>query len=150
MAAALLLVIRSDRPLCATSAAVLAEHVRALRIFGSTVLCLVWVACGRCGAYFEHDLSSWDVSAGALLVSIERKNPGAVGQHALGVAGPAEPLGAALRGQGREQCGARRSVSMLGRERTLKSAKPDCTHQITNFEFLQTFRTVLCLLCLCG
>ena len=47
---------------------------------------------------------SWPASAGALLVSIERKNPGVVGQHALGGAGPAEPLRAALRGQGREQC----------------------------------------------
>ena len=74
---------------------------------------------------------SWPASAGALLVSIERKNPGAVGQHALGVAGPAEPLGAALRGQGREQCGAARNQS-------------------ANFEFLRKFRAVLCLLCLYG
>ena len=54
---------------------------------------------------------SWPASAGALLISIECKIPGAVGQHALGGAGPAEPLGAALRGQGREQCGAPRNQS---------------------------------------
>ena len=52
---------------------------------------------------------SWPASAGALLISIERKIPGAVGQHALGGAGPAGPLGAALRGQGREQCSAPRN-----------------------------------------
>ena len=72
---------------------------------------------------------SWPASAGALLISIERKNPGAVGQHALGVAGPAEPLGAALRGQEREQSGVPRNDR----------------HKL---EFLRKLRAVLCLLCL--
>ena len=55
--------------LCATSAAVLAGNVRALRIFGSTVLCLVWVACGRCSAFYcgvhKRDCPKpWDWCAG--------------------------------------------------------------------------------------
>ena len=47
----------------------LAENVRALRIFGSTVLCLVWVACGRCSAFYcgvhKRDCPKpWDWCAG--------------------------------------------------------------------------------------
>ena len=55
--------------LCATSAAVMSGNVRALRIFGSTVLCLVWVACGRCSAFYcgvhKRDCPKpWDWCAG--------------------------------------------------------------------------------------
>mmetsp|Transcript_975 Transcript_975/g.2509 ORF Transcript_975/g.2509 Transcript_975/m.2509 type:complete len:168 (+) Transcript_975:222-725(+) len=41
---------------------------RSLRMIGSAALMLAWVANGRFTCYWEHDLSSWDVSAGALLV----------------------------------------------------------------------------------
>jgi len=41
---------------------------RTIRMFGSAALHLAWIACGRVTAYFEPDLNSWDVAAGALLV----------------------------------------------------------------------------------
>ena len=37
-------------------------------MLGSAALMLAWVANGRLTGYWEYDLSSWDISAGALLI----------------------------------------------------------------------------------
>jgi myo-inositol-1(or 4)-monophosphatase len=39
-----------------------------LRRYGAATLDLAWVACGRLDAYWERDLSPWDLAAGSLLV----------------------------------------------------------------------------------
>jgi myo-inositol-1(or 4)-monophosphatase len=41
---------------------------RTIRMLGSAALMLAWVACGRLTSYWEYDLSSWDVAAGALII----------------------------------------------------------------------------------
>jgi myo-inositol-1(or 4)-monophosphatase len=41
---------------------------RTIRMLGSAALMLAWVANGRLTCYWEYDLSSWDISAGALLI----------------------------------------------------------------------------------
>jgi len=46
----------------------LAPKVRTVRLIGSAAIMLAWVACGRHTLYFEPDLNSWDIAAGALLV----------------------------------------------------------------------------------
>jgi myo-inositol-1(or 4)-monophosphatase len=43
-------------------------RARSVRILGSGVLNLCWVACGRLSAYWEHELACWDTAAGTLLV----------------------------------------------------------------------------------
>ena len=43
-------------------------RVRTIRMLGSAALMLAWVANGRLTCYWEYDLSSWDVAAGALLI----------------------------------------------------------------------------------
>ncbi|CAE7626315.1 IMP3 [Symbiodinium sp. KB8] len=53
--------------MCAGAGAV-SPHCRSVRSFGSAALHLSWVACGRLTGFWELDLSSWDVSAGGLLV----------------------------------------------------------------------------------
>lgn len=47
----------------------LMPKVRSIRMLGSAALMLAWVANGRLTCYWEYDLSSWDICAGALLVS---------------------------------------------------------------------------------
>jgi len=47
---------------------VLMPKVRTIRMLGSAALMLAWVANGRLTAYWEYDLSSWDVAAGSLLI----------------------------------------------------------------------------------
>lgn len=42
---------------------------RTIRMLGSAALMLAWVANGRLTAYWEYDLSSWDIAAGALLIT---------------------------------------------------------------------------------
>jgi myo-inositol-1(or 4)-monophosphatase len=42
--------------------------VRTIRMLGSAAVMLAWVANGRLTCYWEYDLSSWDISAGALLI----------------------------------------------------------------------------------
>ncbi len=44
------------------------EKVAGLRRFGAAALDLAWVAAGRFDAYWERDLSPWDMAAGLLLV----------------------------------------------------------------------------------
>jgi myo-inositol-1(or 4)-monophosphatase len=46
----------------------LMPKVRTIRMLGSAALMLAWVANGRLTCYWEYDLSSWDISAGALLI----------------------------------------------------------------------------------
>ncbi|GMI39326.1 hypothetical protein TeGR_g4132 [Tetraparma gracilis] len=46
----------------------LMPKVRSIRMLGSAALMLAYVACGRLSAYWEWDLSSWDVAGGALIV----------------------------------------------------------------------------------
>jgi myo-inositol-1(or 4)-monophosphatase len=45
------------------------QKVSGVRRFGSAALDLAWVAAGRYDAYWEHNLSAWDVAAGVLLVT---------------------------------------------------------------------------------
>lgn len=46
----------------------LMPKVRTIRMIGSAALMLAWVANGRLTCYWEYDLSSWDIAAGALLI----------------------------------------------------------------------------------
>jgi myo-inositol-1(or 4)-monophosphatase len=46
----------------------LMPKVRTIRMLGSAAVMLAWVANGRLTCYWEYDLSSWDISAGALIV----------------------------------------------------------------------------------
>merc|ERR1719343_1445647 len=43
-------------------------HALSQGMLGSAALMLAWVACGRLTSYWEYDLSSWDVAAGAILI----------------------------------------------------------------------------------
>lgn len=47
----------------------LMPRCRTIRMLGSAAIMLAWVACGRLDVYWEYDLSSWDVAAGALLIT---------------------------------------------------------------------------------
>ena len=49
-------------------AAALMPRCRTIRMLGSAAIMLAWVANGRLTCYWEYDLSSWDIAAGALLV----------------------------------------------------------------------------------
>ncbi|CAM9955440.1 unnamed protein product, partial [Hapterophycus canaliculatus] len=53
---------------CVRGMAALAPHVRTTRMLGSAAIMLAWVACGRLTCYWEPDLNSWDIAAGALLI----------------------------------------------------------------------------------
>jgi myo-inositol-1(or 4)-monophosphatase len=44
------------------------EKVAGLRRFGAAALDLAWVAAGRLDAYWERNLSAWDVAGGLILV----------------------------------------------------------------------------------
>jgi myo-inositol-1(or 4)-monophosphatase len=46
----------------------LMPKVRTIRMLGSAAVMCAWVANGRLTCYWEYDLSSWDISAGSLLV----------------------------------------------------------------------------------
>ena len=46
----------------------LMPKVRTIRMLGSAALMLAWVGNGRLTCYWEYDLSSWDIAAGALIV----------------------------------------------------------------------------------
>jgi myo-inositol-1(or 4)-monophosphatase len=48
--------------------AVIQEKVAGLRRFGSAALDLAWVAAGRLDAYWERNLSAWDMAAGLIIV----------------------------------------------------------------------------------
>jgi len=44
------------------------ERVAGLRRFGAAALDLAWVAAGRFDAFWERDLSPWDMAAGILMI----------------------------------------------------------------------------------
>ena len=44
------------------------EKVAGIRRFGAAALDLAWIAAGRLDAYWERNLSAWDMAAGLLLV----------------------------------------------------------------------------------
>jgi myo-inositol-1(or 4)-monophosphatase len=44
------------------------QHFAGLRRFGAAALDLAWIAAGRFDAYWERDLSPWDLAAGIILV----------------------------------------------------------------------------------
>jgi len=47
----------------------LLTKTRGVRRFGSAAVDLAYTACGRFDAYYESNLNSWDVAAGALIVN---------------------------------------------------------------------------------
>ena len=44
------------------------RHFAGLRRYGAATLDLAWIAAGRFDAYWERDLSPWDMAAGIILV----------------------------------------------------------------------------------
>lgn len=59
---------RSDLALNAREIAAMQPNVGGLREFGAAALDLAFIAAGRLDAYWERDLSAWDVAAGIVLV----------------------------------------------------------------------------------
>jgi myo-inositol-1(or 4)-monophosphatase len=59
---------RGDLALFRREFAVVQDKVAGLRRFGAAALDLAYVAAGRFDAYWERDLSPWDMAAGLLLV----------------------------------------------------------------------------------
>jgi myo-inositol-1(or 4)-monophosphatase len=59
---------RGDLALFRKEFAVIQERVAGIRRFGAAALDLAWVAAGRLDAYWERDLSPWDMAAGMVLV----------------------------------------------------------------------------------
>jgi len=59
---------RGDLALARREIAAAQQHFAGLRRFGAATLDLAWIAAGRFDAFWERDLSPWDVAAGMLLV----------------------------------------------------------------------------------
>jgi myo-inositol-1(or 4)-monophosphatase len=59
---------RGDLALFRKEFAAVQEKVAGLRRFGAASLDLAWVAAGRLDAYWERNLSPWDMAAGLLVV----------------------------------------------------------------------------------
>ena len=59
---------RGDLALFRKEFAAIQERVAGMRRFGAAALDLAWVAAGRLDAYWERDLSPWDMAAGMVLV----------------------------------------------------------------------------------
>jgi myo-inositol-1(or 4)-monophosphatase len=59
---------RGDLALARTEIAAAQRHFAGLRRYGAAALDLAWIAAGRLDAYWERDLSPWDLAAGSLLV----------------------------------------------------------------------------------
>jgi myo-inositol-1(or 4)-monophosphatase len=59
---------RGDIALGAKETAAVQEQVAGLRRFGAAALDLAWVAAGRLDAYWERNLSPWDIAAGLIMV----------------------------------------------------------------------------------
>jgi myo-inositol-1(or 4)-monophosphatase len=59
---------RGDLALARNEIAAAQQHFAGLRRYGAATLDLAWVAAGRLDAYWERDLSPWDLAAGSLLV----------------------------------------------------------------------------------
>lgn len=61
---------RTDFRACTLKAiSLFLDHSADIRRTGSAAIDLCDVACGRSGAFFERQLSPWDVAAGALIVT---------------------------------------------------------------------------------
>jgi len=59
---------RGDMALARHEIAAAQAEFAGLRRFGAATLDLAWIAAGRFDAYWERDLSPWDLAAGTLLV----------------------------------------------------------------------------------
>ena len=59
---------RGDLALGAREIAAVQPQVAGLRRFGAAALDLAWVAAGRLDAYWERNLSPWDIAAGLIMV----------------------------------------------------------------------------------
>jgi myo-inositol-1(or 4)-monophosphatase len=59
---------RGDLVLANKETAAIQSRVAGLRRFGAAALDLAWVAAGRFDAYWERDVSPWDMAAGICLV----------------------------------------------------------------------------------
>ena len=59
---------RGDLALARYEIAAAQAHFAGLRRYGAAALDLAWIAAGRLDAYWERDLSPWDVAAGLILV----------------------------------------------------------------------------------
>src|SRR5262249_27862653 len=59
---------RGDLDLFRRELSTLQDKVAGLRRFGAATLDLAWVAAGRLDAYWERDISPWDMAAGLLIV----------------------------------------------------------------------------------
>ena len=59
---------RGDLALARHEIAAAQQNFAGLRRYGAATLDLAWVAAGRLDAYWERDLSPWDLAAGMLLV----------------------------------------------------------------------------------
>src|SRR6266851_3844708 len=59
---------RGDLALFGSEMAAVQGEVAGLRRFGAAALDLAWVAAGRFDAFWERDLSPWDMAAGVLMV----------------------------------------------------------------------------------
>lgn len=59
---------RGDLALFRREFAQVQEKVAGLRRFGAAALDLAWVAAGRFDAFWERDLSPWDMAAGILII----------------------------------------------------------------------------------
>jgi myo-inositol-1(or 4)-monophosphatase len=59
---------RGDLALARNEIAAAQQNYAGLRRYGAAALDLAWVAAGRLDAYWERDLSPWDVAAGLILV----------------------------------------------------------------------------------
>ncbi len=59
---------RGDLALARNEIAAAQQAFAGLRRYGAAALDLAWIAAGRLDAYWERDLSPWDMAAGAILV----------------------------------------------------------------------------------
>jgi myo-inositol-1(or 4)-monophosphatase len=59
---------RGDLELARYEIAAAQQQFCGLRRYGAAALDLAWIAAGRLDAYWERDLSPWDIAAGSLLV----------------------------------------------------------------------------------
>ena len=59
---------RGDLALARNEIAAAQRSFAGLRRYGAATLDLAWIAAGRLDAYWERDLSPWDLAAGSLLV----------------------------------------------------------------------------------
>src|SRR5271156_2941244 len=59
---------RGDLGIARNEIAAAQQHFAGLRRYGAAALDLAWIAAGRLDAYWERDLSPWDLAAGSILV----------------------------------------------------------------------------------